>query len=136
MTTFSSALDHDHLPDLTVSEEEIENAKSEFWDLPPNQDGTIPVFSKMHSIPEIADALYGKLSDQFYRQRIVHVKSNNVLLLRFRYDYEIDLDRIKTPLDLLGWALHLCGKTWMSTEHLHNFIETVCKIKKFNVHMT
>jgi hypothetical protein len=62
------------------------------------------------------------------------VRCNNVLLLRFRYDYEIDLDEIKTERDLLAWALHLSGKTWMNTQRIGRFIEAVAQIKRLSVH--
>jgi hypothetical protein len=59
---------------------------------------------------------------------------NETVLLRFAYDYEVDLDRINSEADLLNWTLHLCGKTWMTVEHLGHFIETVAQIKGFKVH--
>jgi len=49
------------------------------------------------------------------------------------YDYEVDLDRIKSEAALLNWVLYLCEKTWMTTERLHFFIEAVGAIKKFGV---
>ncbi len=45
------------------------------------------------------------------------------------YPYHIDLARIKSKADLLGWVLHLCNKTWMNTEYLGEFIKRVCMIK-------
>ena len=59
--------------------------------------------------------------------RIRIVRSNNVLLIRFKYDYEVDLDRIKTERDLLN-------KTWMTARHIDRFIEAAASIKHFNVH--
>ena len=40
-------------------------------------------------------------------------------------DYEINLDMIRTESDLLGWIQHLCEKTWMDTDLIREFIETV-----------
>jgi hypothetical protein len=80
------------------------------------------------------DSTWSRLCDQFYQEQIVYVRTNNTVLLRFLYDYEVDLDQIKTEADLLNWTLHLCEKTWMSTERLHKFIEAVAQIKRFKVH--
>jgi hypothetical protein len=55
-----------------------------------------------------------QLFEQFYRERIVYVRDRNVLLLRFEYDYEVDLDRIESEVALLNWILHLCEKTWIT----------------------
>jgi hypothetical protein len=40
-------------------------------------------------------------------------------------DYEINLDMIRTETDLLEWIQHLCEKTWMDTDLIREFIETV-----------
>lgn len=135
MKEFAVVQNHSQLPALTVSLQELENARSDFWDAKPEATNSSPRFPKGHSLVEILHAPCEKLARQFYQQRIVYVQSNETLLLRFAYDYEVDLDRISSPLELLGWTLHLCGKNWMTTEHLHYFIEAVCQIKDFKVHM-
>jgi hypothetical protein len=38
------------------------------------------------------------------------------------YDYEVDLDRIKTPANLMNWVAHLAEKTWMSNDAIRRFI--------------
>ncbi len=53
------------------------------------------------------------------------------LTIKIAYPYHIELARIKSKSDLLGWVLHLCHKTWMTTEYLGEFIERVYKIKKW-----
>jgi hypothetical protein len=124
--SYGIAADHDRLPVLTVSQNWIDEAEVELFG-PPDE-------IRIVSLAAIADSNWSRLFDQFYKERIVHVRSNNVLRLRFAYLYEVDLDQIKTERDLLAWALHLCGKTWMTTERLHKFIEAVARIKRFNVY--
>jgi len=83
---FGVADNHDQLQELTVSQEA-------FW--PRRPIPAVPVTAFL-------DSNWSRLLDEFYRQRIVHVRCNNLLLLRFGYDYEIDLDSIKTERDLLA----------------------------------
>jgi hypothetical protein len=77
---------------------------------------------------------YCKPREEYYRERIVYARSNNVLHLRFKYDYDVDLDRIKTPANLLNWVAHLAEKTWMSGESIRRFIQALAEIKGFNIY--
>ena len=43
--------------------------------------------------------------------------------------YPIELDRIQTPADLLGWTRHLCEKAWMDNVLLGEFVDRVAEIK-------
>ena len=43
--------------------------------------------------------------------------------------YPIELDRIQTPADLLGWTRHLCEKAWMDNVLLAELVDRVAKIK-------
>jgi hypothetical protein len=54
--------------------------------------------------------------------------------LNFQYSYSIELSRIRTEGDLLHWALHLAGKTWMSRNRLRRFIEVVAKHQGLDVY--
>jgi hypothetical protein len=74
------------------------------------------------------------LTDEFFRQRIVYVRGNHTLVLRFRYDYDIDLNRIPSESQLLRWVLRMTEKTWMNSRYLHHFILAVADIKNFRVH--
>jgi hypothetical protein len=121
------AQDFDHLPPLTVTSERLEKAHNEIFG---GENDEIRAVSPS----AFTNSKWSKLFEQFYRERIVYVRNLNVLLLRFQYDYEVDLDRIKSEAALLNWTLHLCDKTWMTTERIHFFIETVAAIKKFDVH--
>jgi hypothetical protein len=124
---YSVADDHDHLPALTVTEEELEIESLSFWGAPGEW--------RAVSIADMADSEWSRMYDQYYRERIVHVLVNNVLLLRFVYTYEVDLDRIKTERDLLAWTHHLLGKTWMIRERTKRFVEAVAAIKGFRINL-
>jgi hypothetical protein len=123
---YSIAQDSDPLPPLTVAQEILEKAHNEIFG------GE----NEIRAVPPSAftDSNWSRLCEQFYRERVVYVRNLNVLLLRFQYDYEVDLDRIKSEAALLNRTLHLCEKTWMTTERFHFFIEAVAAIKKFNIH--
>lgn len=56
------------------------------------------------------------------------------ITLNFQYPYEIDLNRISTPLHLVNWVAHLCGKTWMTRDRVYYFVEAVCKAKRWKIH--
>jgi hypothetical protein len=63
----------------------------------------------------------------------VHNAENNTLVLKVWYEYEVDLDRIKSPKQLLGWMLHLGEKVWMDKELLLYFAQIVIHIKGWKV---
>ena len=60
-----------------------------------------------------------------------HDAESALLTIKIAYPYHIELGRIKSKADLLGWALHLCHKTWMTPEYLGEFIRRVSKIKRW-----
>ena len=123
---YSIAADSEHLPKLTVSQQSVDEAHKELFGL---ENESRPV-----SIMALIDSDWAKLSDLYYFERIVHVLDKRTLLLRFLYDYEIDLDRVNSERDLLAWSYHLCSKNWMDTAKLREFIDAVCQIKKFRIH--
>lgn len=47
------------------------------------------------------------------------------------YDYEVDLDRIETPLDVIRSLHHLSGKNWplMTTSQLGALGRKLCEVK-------
>lgn len=122
---YTTVRDHDHLPRITVTEELVDQAHDETF-------GTDDK-PKVVSILDYCESPWSHLFDEFHRQRIVHVMANQTLLLRYEYDYEVDLDRIHDERDLLAWTDHLCGKTWMNTERVSHFIAAVASIKGFNL---
>jgi hypothetical protein len=120
---FGIAEDQGQLPVLTLTQEDVDAAHDETFGTDDDP--------KSVSLMAFVDSEWADLLEEFYRQRIVYVRSNEVMLLRFRYDYEVDLDRINTERDLLAWTLHLCGKTWMNTERVSRFSKAVAVIKDF-----
>jgi hypothetical protein len=96
--------------------------------------GTKTEFVRTFSPIELLDSEWSHLQAEFYRERLVYVINVEVLMVRFHYDYEVDLDRISSERDLLAWALHFCEKTWMNTERLHYFIEAAASIKHLRIH--
>jgi hypothetical protein len=123
---YGIASDYDHLPPLTISQEWSDEAYEEVFG------GEDEI--RLVSVSSSADSNWARLFDQFYSQRIVHVLNINVLLLRFEYDYEIDLHEINSKAALLNWVLHLTEKVWITTQRLHFIIEAIADIKGFNVH--
>jgi hypothetical protein len=73
--------------------------------------------------------------EQWYDRRFIYCKDNETLLLCFLYPYEVDLDRITKPEDLLSWVNHLCGKVWMDTLAIREFIRRVSELKGFRCHL-
>jgi hypothetical protein len=123
---YSVTANHDRLPKITVSKEDLE--KVEIQTFGSNEEIRVVPAS------DYVDSPWSRKYDQFYRERIVHVRSNNVLLLRFDYSYEVDLDRIHCERDLLAWVLQLVEKPWMGAERVKLFAYVVADIKDFNIH--
>lgn len=48
--------------------------------------------------------------------------------------YDIALNRIKTPLQLLGWCDQLMEKTWVEKGLIQEFINLVCEHKGWEIH--
>ena len=61
-------------------------------------------------------------------------KTLNVLTLKIAYPYHIQLSRIKSKSDLLGWVVHLCEKEWMTAEFVYEFVTRVCRKKKWTAY--
>jgi hypothetical protein len=55
-------------------------------------------------------ARYGSIMENWYDRRFIYDRQNQTITLCFLYAYEVDLDRINNPEDLLSWVTHLCGK--------------------------
>jgi hypothetical protein len=131
---YTTIKDHTQLPKLTVTQEMVDEAESRHGEPFLDEEGN--EIGRSYSVGKMLDSEWSTLFDEFYRQRIVYVRGNNTLLLRFAYDYEIDLDRIKREVNLLSWIEHLCGKNWMNTERLNHFIKVVADIKGFKIYGT
>lgn len=61
-------------------------------------------------------------------------ESLNIMTIDVRYPYEISLDRIATPIKLVGWIEHLSEKNWMTKILVIEFIRRVCLIKGWKQH--
>jgi hypothetical protein len=91
-------------------------------------------FGKVYSAGDLPDSPAGPLEEQFFRERLVYDSKIDVLHLRFRYDYEVDTERITKPMHLLRWVAHLTEKTWMNATFLGEFIKKVCEIKGWDLY--
>jgi hypothetical protein len=97
----------------------------------PNPNGS-PLQYTFRSLGEIeADRRYDRL-DKALNDCMVLNKRNNTLTLCLKYPYEIDLDRVREPLHLLRWVLHLLGKPWFERDCVEPFILKVCAAKGWN----
>lgn len=70
--------------------------------------------------------------DRLDKQLKYH-RESNIIEINVVYYYEVDLDRIKTTENLLGWVEHLCAKNWMTTELMREFVLLVCEIKGWKI---
>ena len=116
----------DRLPQITVTQQEVDRQFAKVFGSEKNRYGA--------SVSDFCDSDWSRAYDQYYQEHIVYVRGNSTVVLRFQYDYEVDLDRIRNEGDLLRWSLHLCGKTWMNTARLAKFIQAVADIKKLRIH--
>lgn len=48
--------------------------------------------------------------------------------------YDIALDRISTPEQLLGWVFHLAGKTWMDINKIRYFVGVIADRNGWEIH--
>ena len=59
-------------------------------------------------------------------------KSGNFIEMSSWYD--IDLDRIKTPANILGWIDHLSSKPWVTRAMIKTFISFAAGHLKIKIH--
>ena len=88
----------------------------------------IPLFRLEHN-PKNNTLAFGPLPEQFFvdnQSEIIHANPD--------FLYEINLDRVPTPLALLNWVHHLSEKYWITTVHVHILIDAVCKIRGWDHH--
>lgn len=48
--------------------------------------------------------------------------------------YEVEISRIMTRAQLLGWVHHMAEKAWVSGETIAQFIEVVCKYRNWEIY--
>ena len=116
------------LPKPTITWKQVEQRRADF-----EAAHAAPFGGQVYQLLDLLN--YDDGSETYFKERLVYDPDLNVLHLNFRYDYEVDLDRIKTPLALIGWARHLSGKNWMrSRDHIDEFLKVVCEIKGWRDH--
>lgn len=50
------------------------------------------------------------------------------------FEYDIAINRIQNPEDLIAWLIHISEKNWVHKEMLRDFILTVCNEKGWKTH--
>jgi len=125
---FSIIEDPNDLPIKTIDQDDVDLAYQEGWGNGPRV-GSIPIWSPRHTTQ------WQNVFHQFYCQRIVFIRSFNMLALRFGgYDYNLPLERIETERDLLAWVRHLSSKEdWITLQRLRVIIDAVATIKGFEI---
>ena len=48
--------------------------------------------------------------------------------------YDVEMSRIKTRSDLIGWIHHMTGKGKITTDAIAQFIEVVCKYRGWEIY--
>ena len=94
----------------------------------------IKLFSRSYSVVSLSNRSKRHPSD--YRHPTGFVVDRKLQVVRVwwgGYGYEVDLDRIDSPSELLQWVRHLSGKTWENTtpQRIHGFINAAIELKKF-----
>jgi len=57
----------------------------------------------------------------------IYLDGDHLVLNYCEHAYDIHVDRLKRPEDIIGWIDHLADKNWMTMERLKYFIHA-CKI--------
>lgn len=55
------------------------------------------------------------------------------LVINVDYEYVIALNRCDTLEKILGWATHLCEKTWMNLDVMERFIRLAAAHNKLSI---
>lgn len=84
--------------------------------------GPSPAVIKTYTADELADWIP---EDDYFR---FDEPSQSYLVYWGGYEYAVDLDRITSPLALLGWVAHLGEKKWelSSSSQIARFVTSVC----------
>lgn len=62
-------------------------------------------------------------------ERVTVDEEDRLCLDSGNYEWWIDLERVKTPEQLIGLCLHIAGKSWSDKEMLIAIMETVSQKK-------
>lgn len=65
-------------------------------------------------------------------------KSRKAMTLRWakwkKFPYDIPLEHLKTEGGILKWTLHLAEKSWVTREHLRDFIAAAMEVGGIDIH--
>lgn len=62
------------------------------------------------------------------------ITDDYITLLWCRPKYDIALDRLETPTQLLGWVHHLADKNWMDLQRMQYFVEQISRMRGWDIH--
>ncbi|QIF04314.1 hypothetical protein [Roseimicrobium sp. ORNL1] len=95
-------------------------------------DSCTPEGIKPMSIADLGEQVK-PIREEMSRLIQFHEDNNTITLHAGGYSYEVDLDQITEPIQLVGWAHQLCRKTWMRTDIAAAFIKMVCTSKGWQI---
>ena len=82
---------------------------------------------------ESANDVWKKLEEQeAVLAKQVYVSDGHIVV-NVVYEYNIPIEECDTPEKLLGWIVHLCEKTWMSTLVLERFARIAANQSGFEI---
>lgn len=61
--------------------------------------------------------------------------SEGHIVINVCYEYNVPIERCNSPEKLLGWIVHLCEKTWMTTTVLERFAQVAAAESGFAIEM-
>lgn len=59
---------------------------------------------------------------------------NDMIVFHELKGYEVEISRIKTRADLIGWVHHMTGKGKITTGTIEQLIEVVCKYRNWEIY--
>lgn len=72
------------------------------------------------------DELVKKIKDDEERLAKQVSVVDDYIVINVSYEYNIPLSGCATHAQILGWVVHLCEKTWITTEVLERFVKIAC----------
>lgn len=65
-------------------------------------------------------------------EKQVYIDAGHIVI-NVKYEYNIALNRCDSLEKILGWATHLCEKTWMSLDVMERFIRLAARHHKLDI---
>lgn len=75
-----------------------------------------------------------RFSDVPNRKAKAKINGRFVVVQMENRPYEIELSRIKSKSHLIQWIHHLSGKTVIDLPTIRDFIQAVCRYKKWSIY--